>query len=100
MKAGAGYTGYKATYRSASNAENEEAVPIEVKDYKQVGAINQKINTVFSKLAAEELMGFLGEFGADNCSKIEFAKNGKPKAVLRFLLEEDTVEIKARLSRC
>lgn len=45
-------------------------------------------------------MGFLGEFGADNCSKIEFAKNGKPKAVMRFLLEEDTVEIKARLSRC
>ena len=53
MKAGAGYTGYKATYRSASNTENEEeSLPIDVKDYKQVGAINQKINTVFSKLAA------------------------------------------------
>ena len=91
MKAGAGYTGYKATYRSASNTENDEVVPIDVKDYKLVGAINQKINTVFSKLPAEDLMGFLGEFGADNCSKIDFAKNGKPKAMMRFLLDEDTV---------
>lgn len=86
MKAGAGFSGYKATYRGASSSEKEDLPVIDVKDYKQVGKINQKINTVFSKLGVEELMDFLGVFGADNCSKIEFAPSGKPKAVMRFLL--------------
>ena len=34
MKTGAGYTGYKAAYRSASSNDNEESVPIDVQGYK------------------------------------------------------------------
>ncbi len=65
-----------------------------------VGRIDTRINTLFSKQSPQEIMEAIGVYAADRCTHFEFSKT-KPKALLRFLMEEDEIiEIKARLSKC
>lgn len=99
-KASAAYTGYKAAFRSAGASEDGEAVPLELEAYTPMGAIDRRINTVFSKRTPDEIMEALAVFADEHCTGIEFGK-AKAKATLRFLIsDEQGVEMKARLSRC
>ena len=101
-KAAAAYSGYKATFRSAGDAEEpaEGTVLISVDSYTPVGKINTRINTLFSKSPPQEIMDAIGSFASEHCTHFEVSSK-KPKAVLRFLIdEEEIVEIKAKLSKC
>ena len=101
-KAAAAYSGYKASFRSAGDEEApEEGIAlISLDSYTPVGKINTRINTLFSKSTPREIIEAIGCFAEEHCTHFEVASK-KPKALLRFLIDDDEiVEIKARLSKC